>query len=105
MPDHLHLLVTLHDKLPLSRVIARFKSKSRLALSAAGLHWQGNYYEHRLRDGDAIETVLMYIFLNPYRAGLAAASETYPWFWMGDEEATWFKPQLDDGKPFAEWLR
>ena len=105
MPDHLHLLVTLHDKLPLGRVIARLKSKSKPALSVGGLRWQGNYYEHRLRDTDSVEAVLMYIFLNPYRAQLVATSESYPWFWLGAAEAAWFKPQLDEGKPFADWLR
>lgn len=105
MPDHLHLLATLHDKLPLSRVIARFKSKSRPTLAAAGLKWQGNYYEHRLREAESIAGVLLYIFLNPYRAGLLPASNTYPWFWLGLREANWFNPRLDDGKPFADWLR
>ena len=105
MPDHLHLLATLHDELPLSRVIARFKSKSRPALAAAGFQWQGNYYEHRLREGDAADAVLTYIFLNPYRAGIIPASASYPLFWLGAQESTWFKPRLDEGKPFPEWLR
>jgi REP element-mobilizing transposase RayT len=105
MPDHFHLLVTLHDKLPLGRTIARFKSMTRVALSASGLRWQGNYYEHRLRDTDGIEGVLLYIFLNPYRAGLLPPSSTYPWFWLGVQEASWFKPLLDDDRPFADWLR
>jgi len=105
MPDHIHLLATLHQQLPLSRVIARFKSKTRSTLTSADLQWQGNYYEHRLRETDAIEGVLLYIFLNPYRAGLLPASGTYSWFWLGPREADWFKPRLDDGKPFADWLR
>jgi REP element-mobilizing transposase RayT len=105
MPNHLHLLALLHDKLPLSRVVARFKAKSRSMLSAAGLQWQGNYYEHRLRKSDAIEGVLLYIFLNPYRAGLLDIPEVYPWFWLGVQEADWLQPRLDDGKPFADWLR
>jgi REP element-mobilizing transposase RayT len=105
MPDHLHLLATLHDKHRLSRVIARFKSKTRPTLAATGLRWQGNYYEHRLRETDGIEGVLLYIFLNPYRAGLLVATESYPCFWLGAMEAVWFKPQLDEGKPFADWLR
>ena len=104
MPDHLHLLLTLHDRLPLGRAIARLKSKSKLSLIAAGLRWQGNYYEHRLREADSIESVLLYIFLNPYRAGLIASADTYPWFWMGLQERSWFKAKLDDGRPFPDWL-
>jgi len=72
---------------------------------SAGLQWPGNYDEHRLRENDAVESVLLYIFLNPYRAGLVTTAATYPWFWVGTEEAVWFKPGLDEGKPFADWLR
>ena len=104
MPDHLHLLLTLRDRLPLGRAIARLKSKSKPALFVAGLKWQGNYYEHRLRDGDSRESVLLYLFLNPHRAGLVSLSENYSLFWLGDEENAWFKTQLDDGKPFPDWL-
>ena len=68
MPDHLHLLVTLHEKLSLSRVIARFKSRTKATLGAASLQWQGNYYEHRLREKTDVDAVLPYLLLNPYRA-------------------------------------
>jgi putative transposase len=105
MPDHVHLLVSLHDTLPLDRVIARFKAKTRPSLLSAGLRWQPNYYEHRLRTTEAIESVLMYIFLNPYRAKLITAAQSYPWFWLGTTESAWFQPQLDDHRPFADWLR
>ena len=105
MPDHLHLLLTLHDRQPLGRVIARLKSKSKPALAPVGLRWQGNYYEHRLHAEDSVEAVLLYIFLNPYRAELVPASGKYPLFWLGAEESTWFEPKLDIGKPFPEWLR
>jgi putative transposase len=104
MADHLHLLVTLHDRLALSRILARFKSKTKPALITGGLQWQGNYYEHHLRQSDAAEDVLLYIFLNPYRAGLVANTEVYPWFRVGTKDASWFSPRLDDRRPFAEWL-
>jgi len=104
MPDHLHLLLTLRVRLPLGRTIARLKSKSKPALFVAGLQWQGNYYEHRLRAEDSVETVLLYIFLNPFRTGLVSLSEIYAWFWLGAEEMAWFTPRTDDGKPFPEWL-
>ena len=104
MPDHLHLLFTLHSGLPLGRAIARLKSKTKPALSTASIRWQGNYYEHRLREGDPLEAVILYISLNPYRAGVIAPSENYPWFWLGRQETAWFKPQSDDGRPFPEWL-
>lgn len=105
MPDHLHLLVNLGSSLPLSRVVARLKSKTRASLTSSHTCWQDNYYEHRLRPHDDIGRVLGYIFLNPYRAELIPTAEQYPWFWLGSGEKEWFEPALDDGRPFAEWLR
>jgi hypothetical protein len=70
-----------------------------------GVRWQGNFYEHRLRPDEPVEMVVRYIFLNPWRAGLAAGGSAYPWFWLGEEEKKWFQPITDDGKPFPEWLR
>lgn len=105
MPDHVHFLIHLHDTLPLSRAVARFKSRTKNALAEAGARWQGNYYEHRLRRPEDIGSVLHYIYLNPYRANLVPASGKYPWFWLGTAEMEWFEPSLHDGKPFAEWLR
>lgn len=105
MPDHLHLLATLGPSLPISRAVARLKSKTRAALAAANTCWQDNYYEHRLRPHEDVGKVLLYIFLNPYRAALIPAAEQYPWFWLGHAEKEWFEPGLSDGRPFAEWLR
>jgi len=112
MPDHLHLLVVLTGTLSLGRVVARLKAKTRESLASAsgadvaGLTWQGNYFEHRLRPDEPVEEVLRYLFMNPYRAGLIEGTDSYPWYWLHPEEAAWFTPRLlDDERPFPEWLR
>lgn len=105
MPDHLHLLVRLTGALSIARCAARLKSKTRLALLAHRVSWQPNFYEHRLRPDDAVEDVLRYIFLNPYRDALSKSDKPYRWFWLGVEEETWFKPETDDGCAFPEWLQ
>ena len=105
MPDHVHLLVSLGERLTLGQSIGRLKAKTTLALSRAGVRWQGNYFEHRLKTDDPAESVLHYIFLNPYRANLLKPSETYSWFWLGGTEAEWFRPQTNNDRPFPEWLR
>ncbi len=105
MPDHLHLLVRLTGNLGIARCIARLKSKTRPHLSVHDLAWQPNFYEHRLRPDDAIEEVVRYIFLNPYRAGVVSIDAPYRWFWLGTEDAVWFKPGTNHGRPFPEWLR
>ena len=105
MPDHLHLLFTSSGELAVGQTIARLKFKTKFALTNCDVRWQGNYYEHRMRPSESMEEVLRYILLNPYRAGLLSADATYPHFWVGDEEARWFRSTLDDDRPFPEWLK
>ena len=105
MPDHIHLLVTVGERLSLGQCVGRLKAKTRYLLSAASLRWQGNYFEHRLKADEPIETVLRYMFLNPYRANLLKLAEAYPWFWLGSAETEWFRPQTNNDRPFPEWLR
>jgi putative transposase len=70
MPDHVHWLFTLGSRLSLGRMIARWKVQSRDALAGAGLVWQRDFYEHSLRAAESLEEYGLYVFLNPYRAGL-----------------------------------
>lgn len=102
MPDHVHFVLRLSDTIALSRFVARLKTKVREVISLHGLAWQPNYFEHRLRPDEPLEPVLLYLFLNPYRAGLLGVGEQWQWFWLGDEEKAWFVPATDDGKPFPE---
>ena len=104
MPDHLHLLIEITGKLSLSRCVARLKSKTRANLPANSVRWQRNFYDHRLRPADSVETVLRYIFLNSHRANLGSPDRSYPWFWLGEEERSWFMPLTLDNNPFPEWL-
>ena len=76
MPDHIHWLCTLGTQLTLAQVISKFKTKTKDAMEQAGLSWQRNYYDHRLRADDAQEPFSKYIFLNPYRKQLLTTSQT-----------------------------
>ena len=89
----------------MSRVVARLKTKTKALLFAQGLRWQGNFFEHQMRDQDSTEDVLFYLLLNPSRAGLVKAHQTYSWFWLHPDEASWFRLRLNDDRPEPEWLR
>lgn len=104
MPDHLHMLGIVTGPLTVGQVVGRLKAKTRPALQPAGLRWQGNFFEHRISPVDSLEDVLRYLFLNPYRARLLLPIETYPWFWLGPAQAAWFRPTLNDDRPFPSWL-
>lgn len=105
MPDHLHLLARLGPSLHLSRAIARFKSRTKQSLESAGLKWQENFYEHRLRADNPVESVIRYIQLNPYEAGIESPNTSYPHFWLGPEESAWFDTGRKDGGPLPCWLK
>lgn len=105
MPDHLHLLARLGDKLTLSQAVSRFKFATRLILGAYKARWQDNYYDHRLRVAESAEPVIRYIHSNPYEAGLVPAGATWPWFYCALEDWDWFSQLTDSGRPYPEWLR
>jgi putative transposase len=104
MPDHVHALVRTGDSLSLGRVVARWKAQTVTALHAAGLKCQRGFHEHRLRPDEARLPFFLYTFLNPYRAGLLEAKETWPWFVCSDDDREWFLPYLSAGLPEPAWL-
>ena len=77
MPDHIHFLFTLGSRISLGQCIIKFKAKTKEAMDAAGLSWQRDFYDHRLRADDAMEGFAKYTFLNPYRKSLLPLQE--PW--------------------------
>ena len=42
--------------------------------------WQGNYWDHILRDPDEALKVAMYIVSDPIRSGLVSELMEYPWW-------------------------
>lgn len=104
MPDHVHLFFQLGEKLPLGKVIARLKSKSADPLKACGLRWQAGYFEHHMRPKEDPLPVFLYVYLNPYKAGLLSADKPWPWFVCGEADQEWFTGYLDKGLPEPAWL-
>lgn len=104
MPDHVHLLFQLGEKLTLGRTIARLKSKSITGLKAVGLRWQSGYFEHRLRSEEDPLPLFLYIYLNPYKEGLLLPKAPWPWYLCRQEDMDWFAGYLDQGLPEPAWL-
>ena len=76
MPNHLHGVVVLHEshgkRCALPNVVRTFKSMSaRRINSLRGITdtpvWQRGYYEHVIRNDDALEKIRRYIAGNPAR--------------------------------------
>ena len=104
MPDHVHLLFVLGSRLPLGRVMAKFKTLAR-ENGSGGWRWQQDGFEHRQRPEETEEDYGFYIFMNPYRARLLSTAERWPWWVCPEPTRFMFTQHLNaDGTPPIEWL-
>jgi len=81
MPDHVHWLIQLPDKTPLSKVLHSIKSVSAHRLNRhlkrKGRFWQDGFHDHALRKEEAVIDAARYIIANPKRAGLVSTVRDY----------------------------
>jgi REP element-mobilizing transposase RayT len=104
MPDHLHVLIRLGERLSLGQTIQRLKAKTSSALRTASLNWERGFFDRKLRPDEPLLPVFLYVYLNPYRANLCKPSESWPEYRCGKDDWAWFCTQLTQNLPFPEWL-
>ena len=104
MPDHVHLLLALGEKLSLGQVIARVKAKTSPKLRVAQLRWEAGYFERRLRESDSVLPIIHYLGMNPVRAGLVSEGEEWPGFWCRAEDRRWYEENGPGAGTEADWL-
>jgi len=106
MPDHVHLLLVLKEKLSIGQIIGKFKTMTKICLSQYGIHWQRNYFEHRLRADDLASDYARYIFMNPYRSNLVSRESEWP-HWLKNSEINFnFMAYLEQGRfPPKAWVK
>lgn len=84
MPDHLHWLFVLNERLPLSRTVHQLKSWSTRNIHKASNRqeriWQAGFHDRAIRRDEDVRKVARYIAANPLRAGLVGQIGDYP-FW------------------------
>jgi len=92
MPDHVHLLLTpLPDKLgnpyTLSEILKGIKGSSAASVNKSlgrkGQVWQGESFDHILRNEESLREKSEYLIQNPARRGLVSRPDEYPWLWRG----------------------
>lgn len=105
MPDHVHLLVELGAVNCLAECTRLLKGRAAPALRARGLKWQEGFYEHRLREGEDVMPVFLYIFLNPYEAGLITKDQTWSGYFCAPADWQWFGEMTAQSMPQLEWLK
>jgi putative transposase len=82
MPNHVHMLVSLHVPLrELTRTLKSFSAKrANQALGLTGNpFWQEESYDHLVRSQREVERIRFYIEYNPVRAGLVREARDYRW--------------------------
>jgi len=81
MPDHLHMLVGIPGDANLSNLVRDFK---RTTAKIARIHWQRDFFDHRLRHDESEAGKYEYIRRNPLRAGLSRAEDEWPYVLFGE---------------------
>ena len=100
MPDHLHLLITGSDDASLARFAQHFKQATGYRLP--GL-LQRSYYDHILRREESLESIALYIWANPVRAGISEDMMSYSYSGPREQMVGYGKPATD-GQDRAEAL-
>ncbi len=82
MPDHVHWLFQLGDKLSLSDCVKQVKGRSahiiNCLLNRKGIFWQTGFHDHALRQDEDLRTTAQYIVNNPIKDGITDSLANYP---------------------------
>lgn len=78
MPDHLHGLISFSQEAPMRRTISDWK---RFVARTAGIDWQRDFFDHRIRNDESQSEKWHYIRANPVRKGLVADPDAWPYQW------------------------
>ena len=84
MSDHVHWLFTLQSG-DLSPLVGRVKTLSARAIhherGGSGVLWQRDFYDHAVRNDEALVEIARYFVANPLRAKLVDSVADYPhWY-------------------------
>ena len=81
MPDHVHGLITFPVHEIMKNVVAAWK---RITARRYGIHWQRDFFDHRIRDDNEFTEKSFYIRMNPVRKGLVQTPEAWSYVWRGN---------------------
>jgi putative transposase len=83
MPDHLHLLMTVHGDMTIEKAMqfikGRFSFRLKREFQYLGEVWQSGFSETRADDEESFLRYREYIAQNPVKAGLADSPGQYPY--------------------------
>jgi putative transposase len=82
MPDHVHLVLSFGrtDKRT-QLIVSKWKEWTAKTLS---IHWQRDFFEHRLRRDESFREKADYVLANPVRAGFVEHWEDWPYLFIAN---------------------
>lgn len=104
MPDHLHAVAQAAEgACNLTKFVSAFKQRTAFDYSkqCASRLWQPRYYEHILRQAEDLESVALYVWNNPVRAGICEMAMEYPF--SGSTTIDWRSRYKYLGKWVPPW--
>ena len=82
MPDHVHLLLTVHDGMTIEKAMqfvkGRFSHRLKHEFGYFGEVWHRGFTEAQVLNRESLEAHREYIAQNPVKAGLAASVGEFP---------------------------
>jgi putative transposase len=75
MPDHLHALLQFSVEHDINEIVGAWK---RYHAKQSGIHWQTNFFNHRIRSDNELGEKAAYIRRNPVVKGLSIEEEAWP---------------------------
>jgi putative transposase len=88
MPDHAHALISFPpSEKTLRGIVSKWKGWTA---KQAGIQWQSDFFEHRLRHDESRRQKADYILHNPVRQKLVKRAEDWPFVYFADGERTIF---------------
>ena len=78
MPDHTHALLAFPYDRSMSRITGEWKHYLE---RTARIKWQGNFFDHRIRNHSELLEKYFYILKNPVVKGLCSHESEWPWVW------------------------
>ena len=84
MPDHVHFLTSPGREHTLTPLVKSWKS---FTAKRAGVAWQRDWFDHRLRSDESHAEKEAYILNNPVRKGLVKDLRDWPYYTRGDSQS------------------
>ena len=83
MPDHVHLLITVNESMTIEKAMqlikGSFSHRLKKEFGYLGEVWQKGFSEVRVNTDEESVRFRKYIQMNPVKAGLVNAPESYPY--------------------------